>query len=284
MGLHRTRVGEVGFRPTPCLTLLLLGWTIALFNKFVSRRSAEKMSRRYFLLLVLAQLLMLLSLPFSLHAQDTNPSQDASAKRLDQLDLLYGKAEIVTYNGRLAVHLLPGNQGPEDSVLAIIRPSDFQDGVIEADVAGVPRKDAPADARGFIGISFRVQPHASHFENLYLRPTNGRADDQLRRNHSVQYTSEPDYPWYRLRKEEPGVYESYVDLDPGAWTHMRIVVSGTTARLYINGATQPCLIVNDLKLKPARGQIAFWSHSTTDGYFSNLKIQPAAAGKPYEFP
>ena len=155
--------------------------------------------------------------------------------------------------------------------------SDFQDGVIEAEVAGTPLKTAPSDSRGFIGISFRVQPHGAKFENLYIRPTNGRADDQLRRNHSVQYTSEPEYPWHRLRQESPGVYESYADLEAGAWTRVKIVVSGTTARLYVNGAPQPCLIVNDLKLGQTRGQIALWIHSSTDGYFSNVRIQPNPA-------
>ena len=43
--------------------------------------------------------------------------------------------------------------------------------------------------------------------------------------------SHPDQPWHRLRKESPGVYESYVDLVPGEWTRVKIVVAGTTARL-----------------------------------------------------
>jgi hypothetical protein len=61
-------------------------------------------------------------------------------------------------------------------------------------------------------------------------------------------------------------------METGAWTHMKILVSGTRASLYVNGAAQPCLIVNDLRLADLQGPIALWSHSTTDGYFSNLKI------------
>lgn len=38
-------------------------------------------------------------------------------------------------------------------------------------------------------------------EAIYLRPTNGRADDQLRRNHAVQYISHPEHLWERLRAE-----------------------------------------------------------------------------------
>jgi hypothetical protein len=82
----------------------------------------------------------------------------------------------------------------------------------------------------------------------------------------------PDFSWQRLREESPGLYESYVDLQPGVWTKMRIVVSGTEARLYVNGATQPCLLVNDLKLGATHGQIALWAYGGTDAYFSNLKV------------
>ncbi|MGC2198219.1 MAG: hypothetical protein WA628_26345, partial [Terriglobales bacterium] len=82
-------------------------------------------------------------------------------------------------------------------------------------------------------------------------------------------------PWNRLREESPGVYESYVDLEPGSWTKLRIEVSGTKARLYVNGATQPCLVVNDLKLGDGRGKIALWTRVSTDAYFSNLKVETA---------
>lgn len=86
--------------------------------------------------------------------------------------------------------------------------------------------------------------------------TNGRADDQLQRNHAAQYVSHPDFPWERLREENPGIYESYVDLEAGGWTRIKIVVSGIKAQLYVDGAAQPCLIVNDLKLGETHGQVA----------------------------
>ena len=83
----------------------------------------------------------------------------------------------------------------------------------------------------------------------------------------------PDYPWFRLRKENPGVYESYVDLETGAWTRIRITVAGSKAQLYVHGREQPSLIVNDLKLGETGGQVGLWAHWTTDAYFSNLTIQ-----------
>ncbi len=201
------------------------------------------------------------------------PSQQMRLDSVDGIEVIDGSAEIGTYDGRRALHLLPlPNHPPDDSPLAIVKDTDLKDGTIEVDVAGSPRAGTDPGNRGFIGVAFRVQGHGSKAELFYLRPTNGRADDQLRRNHSVQYESLPDFPWYRLRKETPGVYESYVDLEPGVWTKMKIVVSGTKAQLYINGADQPCLIVNDLKLGDSQGQIALWAYGGTDAYFSNLQF------------
>ena len=193
---------------------------------------------------------------------------------LEGLEPVNARAEIISYEGRRALHLapLPDPNNPDESLIALISGTNFKDGTIELEVAGSPRAGATPDSRGFIGVMFRVQDHGKRGENIYLRPTNGRADDQLRRNHSTQYESMPDFPWFRLRKEAPGVYESYVDLLPGEWTRMKIVVSGTKALLYVNGSDQPCLIVNDLKLGDSRGQLALWAHSSTDAYFSNLTI------------
>jgi hypothetical protein len=193
---------------------------------------------------------------------------------LSGLELVDAKAEVVNYRGRPAVHLIPLPNQPKDySMLAIVSGTDFTDGTIEIDVAGSPRKDADPADRGFIGVAFRAQKRGELAEYFYLRPTNGRSDDQLRRNHSVQYVSTPDFPWERLRKESPGVYESYADLEAGVWTKMRIAVSGTKAQLYVNGTGQPCLMVNDLKLGETHGQIMLWAYGTTDAYFSNLTVR-----------
>jgi hypothetical protein len=50
----------------------------------------------------------------------------------------------------------------------------------------------------------------------------------------------------------------------------RIAVSGTKARLHVRITEQPYLIVNDLKLGPAKGEVALWIEPGTAGYFANL--------------
>jgi hypothetical protein len=227
--------------------------------------------------------LVAISLVFaaSLASGQQGPVSSFPLNSLHGLDAVNGKAEITTYRGRQALHLvpLPESRNSDGAMLAILTERNFKDGTIEIDVAGDRRADSAPDDRGFIGIAFRIQPEASKFEYIYLRPLNGRADDQLRRNHSVQYSSHPDFPWNRLRAENPGQYESYVDLEAGVWTKMKIVVSGSKASLYVNDAPQACLIVNDLKLGETHGQIALWAHTSTDGYFSNLIVGEAVSRK-----
>ncbi|MGH7580035.1 MAG: hypothetical protein ACREM9_07680 [Gemmatimonadales bacterium] len=189
-------------------------------------------------------------------------------------EVVNGRAEIVTYRGVRALKLVPSPEsaGKDEDMLAILEGPEFKDGTIELDVSGAPRPGSPPGARGFIGVSVRTGEHGEWSEIFYLRPTNGRADDQLRRNHAVQYVSHPDFPWYRLREESPGVYESYADLEPGVWTKMRVEVAGTTARLYVNGASQPCLVVNDLKRGDRPGRIALWAHVDTEAYFGPITV------------
>jgi hypothetical protein len=176
-----------------------------------------------------------------------------------------------TFKGRSAVQIIAAAQAVNASSYAVVKDISFLDGTIEVDLAGQPAPGAASGARGFIGIAFRIQADGA-YEYIYLRPTNGRADDQIRRNHSTQYSSHPDFDFARLRKEAPEKYESYVDLEPGVWTRFRIEVEGRKARLYVHGAEQPCLIVNDLKLEPRAGGVALWVGPGTEGYFSNLKV------------
>ena len=124
-----------------------------------------------------------------------------------------------------------------------------------------------------MGIAWRLQDDNHAYDCFYLRPTNGRADDQERRNHSAQYISHPDWTWYRFRSETPSKYETYVDIVPDEWIQVKITVEGEKARLYVNGAEQPTLVINDVKSgAEASGKVALWIEGSTIGRFRNLKI------------
>src|SRR5688500_9733254 len=138
------------------------------------------------------------------------PLESAAGLRLHNV-----KAEAVTHEGKRGLRVTISDEAarrvqqmtPEQQAqveqLVVVEGTDCANGVIEAEIAGTPAPGAGEGARGFVGIAFRVQPDMRTYDAFYLRPTNGRADDQVRRNHSTQYISHPDWTWFRLRQEAP---------------------------------------------------------------------------------
>lgn len=197
----------------------------------------------------------------------------ASAQSIDKLTPHRVKLGQVEYEGKQAIKIVEDGDVRDGEAYATIRDTIFHNGEIEVELAGRPAAAASGAARGFIGIAFRMKD--GQFEYIYLRPTNGRADDQIRRNHSTQYGAHPNFGFAVSRERAPEKYESYVDLEPGVWTRYRITVEGTKARLYVHDAAQPCLIVNDLKLGDSSGGVALWIGPGTEGYFAGLQIRGA---------
>ena len=211
--------------------------------------------------------------PGDLAAQQTRYALD-KAEGLKLHNVVASPATLAGKQG-LRLTLAPSAAGQDVEQLALLEGPAFGNGVIEAEVAGEPGPGAAGGARGFVGIAFRVQPDLRTYDAFYLRPTNGRADDQERRNHATQYISHPDWPWDRLRKETPSRYESYADLVPATWTKVRIEVRGDKARLFVGGAEQPTLIVNDVKTGPgAKGAVALWLGPGTIAHFRSLTVAP----------
>tara|TARA_B100001971_G_C18145767_1_gene512975 strand:+ start:309 stop:923 length:615 start_codon:yes stop_codon:yes gene_type:complete len=194
---------------------------------------------------------------------------------LDNLNLNDVVPSIAEHEGSEALRLVltPDAETPDNPTFARIKNLEFHNGVIEIEVAGRPLPDAIPEARGFIGVAFRIKDDLSAFECMYLRPTNGRAEQQLRRNRATQYFSYPDWKFDRLRTEVPGHYEAYVDLVTGAWTKMRIEAEGDKAKLFVHDNEHPTIIVNDLKHGPdLAGEIGLYIDNGTEGFFKNLMI------------
>ena len=217
----------------------------------------------------------LLALCWATHIQ----AKSLEFSSLVGLSLHHTKAQVVSFHGSSALQLTSGSPPTADRQrvdhLAIVDGLGFTNGTIEVDLAGAPNPNATGGARGFVGVAFRVQEDRQTYDCFYLRPTNGRADDQERRNHTAQYISHPDYPWHKLRKETPSRYESYVDIMPATWIHVRIEVDGERARLFVDDRDQPTLVVNDLKSGAnGRGSVAIWFEGSTIAHAKNLTITP----------
>ena len=152
------------------------------------------------------------------------------ALSVSNLDAINVKIEEANFKGKKAVRVFGTAADVQAETMATLKNTNFENGTIEIEVAGQVLPNSGEGARGFIGLAFRVRTTDSvRYECFYIRPTNGRAEDQLRRNHSTQYISHPKYPWFKLRDENPGVYESYADMVPGEWTKLKIEVKDNKA-------------------------------------------------------
>ncbi len=151
--------------------------------------------------------------------------------------------------------------------------TDIENGAIEVKMLSKIQSDSPfPQARGFIGLAYRIDEANTMFENIYLRPSNGRADDQLRRNHTIQYFAYPGYTFSRLRKESNGLYETYADIGLNEWIDVRIEFYKEKVALYINNQKSPNFIVNKMLGKSTHGSIGLWVEVGTIGYFKDLKV------------
>ena len=160
---------------------------------------------------------------------------------------------------------------------------DFTDGIFEVKVLSRVQQPSPFPrAQGFIGVYFRAQHDDSAFESIYLRPNCGRSAIQAMRNHSVQYFAFPGFKFAELRKEAPGLYETYADIGLDEWITMRIHVAGERAELYLNDARYPSFIVDKMKGTSRAGTIGLYVDIGTEGYFKDLRIissiHPAQGG------
>jgi hypothetical protein len=186
-------------------------------------------------------------------------------------------ATTVDVDGKRALRVtdMSASNAGDEARLLVLPATQFRNGTIELELSGDVKPGSDSGARGFVGLAFRVKT-GTQFELFYLRPTNGRANDQLRRNHALQYVSSPGYPWEFLREKFPGRYESYADMVPGKLIPIRITVDGTRARLYINNATQPALVLDDLKQGDSEGAIALWVGPGTIAHFTALRVDNTA--------
>jgi len=165
--------------------------------------------------------------------------------------------EVLEFLGRPSFHLARG--------LVYARNVEFENGTIDVDMAA-------DDATRFVGVAFRVKSD-DEYEAIFFRPGNSGTTQ------AVQYT--PGFKGANVWQIYTGPgYTAAAEIPRNQWIHLRIVVTGLVAKLYLNQATEPALVVPDLKLGPAKGSIGFWGHMG-GGYFSNLSYTPDSGGSAY---
>jgi hypothetical protein len=147
---------------------------------------------------------------------------------------------------------------------------EFSNGAIEVDIRG---KDV--QQQSFTGVVFHGVDGKT-YDAIYFRPFNFKTEYAGRRMPAVQYVAHPTYTAQKLRDQHPGKYEQAVDPAPAPddWFHARVVVASPEVSVFINGASQPCLVVTQLSDRK-KGLVGLWGAGGVGGDFANLKIIPA---------
>jgi hypothetical protein len=163
---------------------------------------------------------------------------------------LEGQAAVREFMGRTSMYV--------DGGIAILDHFELRDGVLDVDVA-------TSAARGFFGFMVRVDSLGTLGEEIYLRThESGQAD-------AMQYTPILNTGRNWQLYNGPG-FTGAVDIPRNEWFHLRLVVTGAQAKLYVKDMGTPALVMDDLKSGARSGQVAIYS-LTGATYFSNFEIR-----------
>lgn len=165
------------------------------------------------------------------------------------------KHEWVRYQGQDA--LLVQNAS------ATLKEVSFQDGTLEWDMAF-------ANQRGFAGINFRIIDQRNS-ENFYLRPhQSGQPDANQYSPRDNGLTS-----WQLYTGDN---YASTVDYVFDQWFHVKMVIAGQQAEVYLNDATTPSLSIPWLHHAAVAGELQLYA-SILPAYFANFTYHPQSPAK-----
>ena len=176
------------------------------------------------------------------------------------------ESRVVEHLGRSSLYLKGG--------VAAVKDSKFTNGVIEFDIA-LPRE------RGFMGAVWRMQDFGN-YEEFYMRPHQSGNPDANQYSPVFNGLS----GWQLYYGEGYGAPVSY-DFDQ--WTHVKIVVNGSRAEVYVKDMETPALVVRELKRETREGRVGLSAGGNfAPALFSNFNVTavdaPPLKGKPSEAP
>lgn len=159
-----------------------------------------------------------------------------------------GNAGMVHFKGEECLFLEKG--------VALLGSEKLQNGILEVDIAD-------DNGNGFAGLVFRHNGQGT-YEEVYLRLHKSGQPDALQYSPVHQNsTSWVLYPEFQATST----------FDLSSWTHLKVVVQGDSATVYVNDATQPTLVIPDLKLNgQSSGQ--FGVKAIGGAYFNNFQFTP----------
>ncbi len=153
--------------------------------------------------------------------------------------------------------------------LSILKDVSFDEGTVQIEMLG---ENNPG--KSFVGFAFNIQ-NDSTYEVVYFRPFNFVAEEQLRKEHMVQYIFHPEFTWKKLRETRTGEFENEIvnPPDPDHWFTAKIEIGKSTVKVFVNNSNDATLEVTRLA-QIKSDKIGIWTGFNSSGSFRNLKIEP----------
>ena len=145
---------------------------------------------------------------------------------------ILGKMEKETFQGKDGIRLTDGR--------IVLKDSTFINGTIEFDMM-------LTNTRYFPGFGFRMLDNSS-YENVYLRPHRVNNPDALQ--YMPVFNGQESWQLYH-----GDGYSATVTYPLDEWTHIKLVVKGPQAEVYVGDQTKPALVIHQLKRVSMPGRI-----------------------------
>src|SRR5262249_49340525 len=155
---------------------------------------------------------------------------------------------FVSHLGRPSLYI---NRG-----VAIARGVSMENGTLDLDLAAT-------DTTNFLGVVFRAA--TPRFSNvLFLRPAASGTQE------AVQYGPAFNSVGVAWQVYHGDGANAVVDLERNRWMHLRLELDGSVARLFVDTATAPTLVVPRVVASAGEG-LGVWAGAFGRGaYFSNI--------------
>jgi hypothetical protein len=181
------------------------------------------------------------------------PAQTGNVPLSPESWIATDSVRFMSYLGRPALYI---NRG-----VALVRGASMENGTLDLDVAA-------SDTTNFLGVAFRAA--APRFSNvLFLRPGASGTEE------AVQYGPAFNSLGVAWQVYHGDGANAAVDVPRNRWVHLRIELAGPVARLYVDSATAPTLVVPRLVASGGAG-LGVWAGAFGRGaYFSNIRYATA---------
>lgn len=208
-------------------------------------------------------MITLILLPCSLLAQKKQKIKLADLYKKEKIEAVNRSIRIISNDTGAYMNI---SESKKEGIVWL--PSTkFKTGTIEIKMRG-----KNVYQRSFIGLAFHGLDN-TNYEAVYCRPFNFFSTDSVRRIHSVQYISHPNFTWEKLRKERNSEFEKGISNppNPDGWFTMKLSIDNTTVKAYINDSAEPSLIVKTLS-KHGSGKIGLFTADSSGGDFDWIII------------